>query len=142
MQACALSEPGIRRYGRMGVAPPDSISTPGNRNGRPGSARPAASTPYGGDVMIHFVHGEALLDVGGEIAGGAIEETGTAVVLHVSVEIPLVGRVKIAHLALDHGHRMVLDVFGEAGLYVRDVITFRAREELGLQMLATLVSGQ
>jgi hypothetical protein len=94
----------------------------------------------GGHVVVHLVDGEALLDVGGEVAGGAAEGAAPVVVLAVAVQVPLVRRPEVAHVALDHRHRVVLDVLGEAGLHVGGVGALGAPEELGLDVLGAFVA--
>lgn len=53
--------------------------------------------------MIHLVHGQALLDVGGEVANGALERTVSAMILHVTIEIPLVLQHEIENEFRDDG---------------------------------------
>lgn len=36
-------------------------------------------------VVVHLVHGETLLNLRGEVAGGALEGTTAAVILHVPI---------------------------------------------------------
>lgn len=55
-------------------------------------------------------------------------------VLIVAVQVPLVGCAEVAHFALDHRHRMVLDMLGEARLHVGDVVALGAPVEFLLQM--------
>lgn len=42
-------------------------------------------TAHGRIVVVHLVHGEALLYVGGKVAGGALEGSTAAVVPHVPI---------------------------------------------------------
>lgn len=41
-------------------------------------------------VMIHLVHCQALLDVSGEVAHRTLEWTISAVIFHVTIQVPLV----------------------------------------------------
>lgn len=61
--------------------------------------------------MVHFVYREALFDVRCEIARRTSESTVTIVIFAMSVQVPFVGCTEVAHIALDHRHRMVFDVF-------------------------------
>lgn len=92
--------------------------------------------------MVHFVHGQALFDVRREVAGGAAEGAVSVVVLVVPVQVPLVRRAKVAEVAFDHGHGVVLDVFGEPGFDVGDVAAFGAAEKFGFDVLLFFVPGQ
>lgn len=42
------------------------------------------------NMMVHLVHCQALLDVSGEVAYGALEWTISAVIFHVSIQVPFV----------------------------------------------------
>jgi hypothetical protein len=92
--------------------------------------------------MVQLVHGETLFDVGREIARGALELSGPAVVFHVPVQVPLVRRSKVTDYAFDHRHRMVLDVLAEPGLDVGDIVALDAPIELDVGVLALLVVQQ
>ena len=92
--------------------------------------------------MILNVNGERLFDVSREIAQRTLVHAAAHVVLEVSVQIPLVRCAEFAQIALDHRHRVVLDVFRVPGLDVRDVIAFDATKEFLLQMSHTFVSLQ
>lgn len=74
--------------------------------------------------MVHLVYCKALFDIGCEIACGTSESTVTVVIFAVPVEVPFVGSTKVAHIAFDHRHRMVFDVFGVASFDVSYVGAF------------------
>lgn len=84
--------------------------------------------------------GETLLDVRPEVAQRTLELAITLVVAVVSVQVPLVRGAKVAQIALDHGHRVVLDVLGEARLQVGHVVALGAPEELLLQVRYSLMA--
>ena len=67
------------------------------------------------------MHGETLLDVRREVARRTPEGAAAVVVLAVPVQVPLVRRPEVAHVAFDHRHRVVLYVLGEPSLHVRGV---------------------
>lgn len=69
---------------------------------------------------------QTLLDVRRKVAGRTSECTVAVVIFAMAVQIPLVGRSEITHVALYHRHRMVFDVFGEARLDMGDVSAFGA----------------
>lgn len=109
----------------------------------PAAAHPQARRlPHRRHVVVHLVHGQALLDVGCEVARGTPEGAVAVVILAVPVQVPFVRGAEVAHVALDHRHRVVLDVLGVSGLDVRDVGALGAPEELGLDVLLALVSRQ
>lgn len=92
-------------------------------------------------MVIHLVHGETLLDIRTEVALAALERATTTMVLIVPVQVPLVRGAKVTQIALDHRHRMVLDVLRVARLHVRHIGTFRAAQEALLQMHDPLMPG-
>ena len=94
----------------------------------------------GTEVVVLDVDGEALLDVGGEVAERALVHAAAHVVLEVAVQVPLVGRAELAQVALDHRHRMVLDVFGVARLHVRHIVALNTSEEFLLEVRQPLVA--
>lgn len=120
--------------GRCGIAGPHLVTSPSHAEAR--------GLTHGRHVVIHLVHRQALLDVRGEVAGRTPERTLTVVVLAVAVQVPLVRRPEIAHLALYHRHRVVFDVFGEARLHVRYVSALGAPEVLRLHVLLAAVLRQ
>lgn len=76
--------------------------------------------------MIHFVNRETLLDIRCKITRRTSKRTVPVVIFAMTIQIPLVGRSEITHVALYHWHRVVFDVFGEARLDVGDISAFGA----------------
>ena len=56
-----------------------------------------------------------------------------------AIQIPLVGRAELAQVALDHRHRMILDVFRVARLHMCHIVALDAAKELLLQVRQPLV---
>lgn len=107
-----------------------------------------ASWPNGAGIahrwhmVVHLVDRQRLLDVSGKVASGALEGSRAAMILHVPVQIPFVGRAEVAGDALDHRHGVVLDVLAKARLDVGHIAALVAAEELGLAVLGQLVGTQ
>lgn len=91
--------------------------------------------------MIRLVYGETLLDIGRERTVRALVRAWRygAVVAVVPVQIPLVRRPEVAVVALDHRHRVVLDVLGVPSPHVSHVVALHTPEEFLLQVRRLLV---
>lgn len=85
-------------------------------------------------MVIHLVHCQTLLDIGGEVARAASKRALSVVVLAMSIQVPLVRRPEVAQLTLYHRHRVVFHVLCKARLHMRNVCALRAPEELGLDV--------
>jgi len=94
----------------------------------------------GREVVVLHMDSETLLDVRPEVAQRTLELAVALVVAVVPVQVPFVGGAKVAEIALDHGHRVILDVLGEARLQVGHVVALGAPEELLLQVRDRLVA--
>jgi len=87
------------------------------------------------------VYCETLLDVGRERTVRALVRARRygAMVAVVPVQVPLVRRPEVAVVALDHRHRVVLDVLGVPSPHVSHVVAQHTPEEFFLQVRRLLV---
>lgn len=106
----------------------------------PASHPQAGRLTHGRHVVVHLMYGKTLFDVSGEVARRAPEGTLAVMVFAVTVQVPFVRGAEVTHVALDHRHRVVFDMFGEARLHVGRVCALGAPEELGFDVLGALVT--
>lgn len=139
---CASAESFTRSYTYLGAV--DGRAR-GVRRAHPVPTAVAADwrvhAAHGWHVVVGLVHGQALLDVGRERTMRTLVHARRpgGVVSVVPVQVPFVRRSEVAVRTLDHGHRVVFDVFRVPGPHVRHVVTLHAPEKLLLQVRRLLV---